>query len=722
MIATLEISNGLEVPCGTRAGEVASDFSFRVPDDEQTGKFFATRVQDDEQRRVRDVLAAIGEVWHCRKSEGVNPACQRLALSLERNWRSLRRDYYAYTTQGCRKGTEYYPPGDWRTVLNFSKVKSERVNLPFATLELWRELGELNQRKWKPAYDELLNIIRTGYGFPHGANGKPKVFKKFPGFEVWPVIDLVLGHPAGMSYSNLMNHTGDKYDTSLARHGRVKGNELRLPVLKTRTNLLFGQLVEFDDHDFNQKPMFQKKPMRPSGFMAIEVLTSNPALLAIKPNLWDFETQARLTLTEREFMWFIIAYLTTVGVRTDAVGTTLITERAKAVIKGEFKERLLRVVPNLKIYAGALPSRAAGSTKNVGNARAPYAGQFDGAPKGNFRTKALVEGFFNIVDNQTASLAGQMGKDRNHTPAQLYGQEKYAGELVRAIEAGNLSLERAAQIQFPFLTFHQWRALAHEAVQRIREATDHKLEGWEQLGFERVQWRASAESVNWFEPGEFAALPDVERSIIKRRMDADRSLTRTVRLSRGQVFDQLKRRGEVKPVPLYHIPELVGRENALNGGAKPLRVERGLFSFDCAEIEPDTLYFYARDQRGFLPNGAEYIGFVNPCHPQHLIACDESLRVVAICPRYERAHDDVSLKSALGAQNAYEAAAKVRLDLRHDDAARRNQEMKRHNAAILNGPAEVTAPEAVEEFDREARDRELREQEQFKQANQNLFL
>lgn len=666
MIQSLTDSVG--VPQGT--------FLFNVPDDERTGKFFATRVQADEQKRVRALLAALGEIYELRDTEGVNPACQRLAPELEMAWRSLRRDYYAFTKYGCQKGDDFYPKGDWRTVLNFSKVKKDKVNLPFATLELWRELGELNQRVWATAYEELLEIVRTGFGLPHGPKGERKQYKKFPGFETWPEIDAVLGHPPGMSYSNLMNHKSDPFQTSLARHGRMKALELRLPVLKTRVGLKFGQFFEFDDHDFNQKVMFQSKPMRPSGFLCIEVLSSCPALMALKPNLWDFEEKQRLTLTEREFMWFVIAQLTTVGVRRDAVGTTLITERAKAVIKGRFRDALTSIVPNLKVYAGSNPGR---------NARPAHVGQLEGRGRGNFRTKALVEGFFNLLDNQTAMLAGQIGKDagssHSTTPAQLHGQEQYAKQLVRQIEQKRLSLEQAAEVQFPFSTFHQWRLMAHDAIQRIKDARDHACEGWEALGFERVQWRASAESANWFEAGEFKALPDVERSIIQRRIDTDTSLTRSLRMSRGEVFAQHK--GEVKPIALHHIPELVGRENALNAGLKPLRVEKGLFKFDCEEIEPDTLYFYARDERGYLPNGSEYICFVNPCWPQWLIACDEDLRVVAICPRYERAHDEGSLQKALGQQNTYEATHKASLDLRHDDAAKRNREMKENNDRVF---------------------------------------
>ena len=56
---------------------------------------------------------------------------------------------------------------------------------------------------------------------------------------------------------------------------------------------------------------------------------------------------------------------------------------------------------------------------------------------------------------------------------------------------------------------------------------------------------------------------------------------------------------------------------------------------------------------------------------------------VAICPRYERAHDAASLNRAMGDQAAFEAAARVRLNLRHDDESRRKAAARQHNDQLL---------------------------------------
>ncbi len=663
--------------------------TFALPADEATGLWFATHVQEDEQKRVRCVLAAIGEIWRNKRAklESVNPACQRLAISLQREWRSLRRDYYAYTSQGVRKGTQFYPPGDWRTVLNFSKVKSERQQLPFAFLEFWRELGELNQRKWKPAYDELLNIVRTHYGFPHEANTAPKHYAKLPGFDVWPEINPLFGHPDGMSYSNLMNHTSDRYDVALMRYGRAKASEHRLPVLQSRERYEFGSVLIFDDHDFNQKVLFQKKAMRPMGFGCVEYLSGCMVKMGLKPMLWDEDAQKKQVLTEREFLWFFLAVISDVGFH--ASGCRFDLENAKATIRQPWLGRLQAILGDKFVFNfGAKP----------GNVVRAVAGEFAGKPKGNPRTKALLESFWNPLDNQTAGLVGQIGKDRDHSPAQLYGAEKYTEALLRTAEAKGIP---ESALQFPFDLFPNWTVQAHEAVNRINAAVDHALEAWEKCGFVQMQWRESETAGLWLQQNEFEALPDITRSIMRARLDANPALVRKTVLSRVQVANSL--RAGLKKFPLHHWPEVLGKEFALvNARSGSILHEvgkqhAGLFSFDCEAIDADTIHFYARTKHGYLKNGDRYVCFLNPFLPQHLVACDEALRVVAICPRYEKAVDAATEHKALGEQRAYTAAAEVRLNLRHSDKAKARRAMKAANDAALAADSEiVTAPDIAD--------------------------
>ena len=321
--------------------------------------------------------------------------------------------------------------------------------------------------------------------------------------------------------------------------------------------------------------------------------------------------------------------------------------------------------------------------------KAPHAGQFNGQPKGNFRTKAMLESFWNPVDNQTAGQIGQMGKDRDHAPAQLYGAEKYTNAIIRQADALNIPVggQSGTDLQFPFDQYHDWCRHTEAALRRIRETPDHNMEGWEKCGFVRSQWRECPESNLWLDRSEFAALPETTRAIIARRLESNPALVRTEYASRADITRRFAH--TLKKLPLRHVPEILGRDFALvnrKTGEHALRVGAqiaGCFSFQCEEIDCDTLHYYARDERGFLPAGAWFVPFVNPYMPQYLIACDEALRLVAVCERYDRAHDDASLKKAMGAQAQHEGEARMRLNLRHDDAAKQLREMKAHNAEVL---------------------------------------
>jgi hypothetical protein len=664
----------------------AGSLNFSIPPEEATAGL-REGVPAEVLSETRTLLGILGEIHRARK---VRPECARQARLCAFKWsaETLAAKYYLFV-----RGNEKFEAGHWRLALNKAKAPSARTNtivLKFAFYEFWRSLGEQNQRVWSAAHTELVQIWKTGCGFPR-ANHKPRQFTKIPGYTAWPEADAMTGIPEGWTLSNLMRHTSDPYDQAAARVGRSKASEHRLPVLTTRVNLKVGQYYEFDDHEFNQKVMFQKKPMRPLGFGVVDVFSGCCFAQGFKPTLWDFEEEVRKKLTEKEFMWFVIAVLTSTGYRRDALGTTLIVERGTAAIRAEFRERLERVFGGrVKVEVGGRFGKAA------------HAGQFNGRSHGNFKTKALVEGLWSIVDNQMAALPAQVGKDRDHAPEQLYGLEQYTAQIIKKAEG--LSPERQALIQFPCPTFHLWREWAMDAFRRINLNPEHKLEGWEKLGFVQPMWRlpgGGAVSEQWLPWSAFEQLEETQKPVVRSLLDRDASLVTTRRLSRMEVF--AARRRELTPAPLELLPELVGVENAINGGAGK-EVKKGLFSFDDGEIDSDPMHFYARDVGSragqFLPNGEKYIPFVNPYDPRALVACELTtsgkLRVVAVCPRYELADkaDEKAIQIRMGEQSAYEASARQRLNLRHADAAGQKEEMERHNERVFSG-APITAQERV---------------------------
>ena len=425
--------------------------------------------------------------------------------------------------------------------------------------------------------------------------------------------------------------------------------------------------------------------MRPLGFGAVEVLSGSLCHIGLKPTLWDFEEAVKRKLTEREFMWFVTALLTHIGYRQD-IGTTLIVERGTAAIRSDFEARLHLV------SAGKLTTHVGGRF-----GKPAHAGQLDGRSKGNFRTKKLIEGMWAILDNQTAQLPAQTGRNRDDAPeafAPGAGAEQYTNRLLRSAATHGRSTETTdaiiSQFQFPYPEYHQWRQWALDSISRINRDPNHDLEGWEKLGYVQPTWRLpspisdlQSSPPHWLPWQSYLALPTPQQAIVKAMLDQDPSLLKTIRLSRHDVFQQ--NRHLLTPMPWELLPQLVGQENALNGGQSPLTVNNGLFRFECADIDPDPIEFYARSGSAFLSNGEKYICYVNPYCPTHLVATDAAGKVAAVCPRYTRAlrTDTKALNQLLGNQQSYEAQARVRLNLRHSDQAAAKANMLAHNDTVL---------------------------------------
>jgi hypothetical protein len=646
-------------------------FTFSIPSDQAVAT--ARSVPMGAMEEARKLLNAMEEIHAAPK---VLPACKRLSASMKRSgWSAhrLRTRYYEFV-----RGTDKYSAGDWRILLNKSKARvdnSAAIGTRFKFHEFWRTLGERNHQDWAAAHDELLKIFKTGY------DNVGTQYTAIPGYDKWPEPDPFYGYPEGWSYANLMRHQSDPYDQVAARIGHAKASQFRLPVLTTRVGLEFGQYFEFDDHEFNQRVLFQKKPMRPLGFGAVEVLSACVCHIGLKPTLWDFEEEVKRKLTEREFMWFVVALLMHVGYRQD-IGTTFIGERGTAKLTPEFIERMARISGDkLSWFVGGRFGQPA------------HSGQFDGRSKGNFRTKKLIEGSWAIVDNQTGSLPAQTGRSRDDAPegfAPQAGAEQYTNRLIKA--ASNLTPEQAEQLKFPYPFFWQWRDWALDAIHRINTDPNHYLEGWEKLRFVQPIWRLPATSnTQWLPWTEFLKLPPEQQAIVKSMLDKDSSLVSTHRFSRHDVFE--RGRALLKPMPWELLPQLVGPENAL---ASPIKVERGLFSFECADIDPDPIQFYARDHNGngFLANGEKYTCYVNPYCPTHLVACDSNGKVVSVCPRYVRAvrTDTEAVQKLMGDQQSFEAQARVRLNLRHADESAAKRAMLENNTRVLSSDPRGTNP------------------------------
>jgi hypothetical protein len=635
-------------------------FCYKVPPADRV--YFSTLpldVQDDTNLRLvwMQIIASAAKV---------NPACKKIAASLKQHqrgcsWSRIRKLYYTYTS-----GTDKYPAGDWRLLVNWAKVGTERRELPALFIEkVWRKLCEDNQRVTSEAWRELCQIWRTRFD-THGVE-----WRELPGYAAWPEADPETGLPKGWTLQNLSRYTPDKYELAAARIGIQAASNMGLKLRTSRVGLKLGEHVGFDDHEFDVKVNFpgQLQSWRPRCFGGVEDLSDAMPLLVIKPTFWDADEEKKKALNETDAMWFMVTFLTTRGYRLDT-GSTFYVEHGTMAVRDWFEANITAVTNGkVKIARGGKFNKTA------------HGGQFAAPGGGNYRFKRLVEQYWRMINDRLASLPGQTGLNRDRNPEEMQRTDTYNAKLLKA--ARTMDVDRAAQLIFPRLAWNEFVSIAHEKIAAINNERDHKCQGWEKCGFLLKEWRASIGELDW-RPQHLLAEQSGE---IQTSVATNDLLYRVRRMTRAEAY--ARHANELTTVPVQCIPALVGKNHALRNG-DPFTVRGGEFEFEDWRIDSDPIRFKALDATGRpLREGDKFIAFCNPMQPDALIICDDTLRVISVCPPVDMpAHnDEAGIKRAMGAKNSWTAAKLSAQRGRHEADANAIEFIKRHNASVLEGTA-----------------------------------
>lgn len=538
------------------------------------------------------------------------------------------------------------------------------AGLPKSFREFYRGLREKHQRVATSAHAELIQIWRTHY------DAAGLYVERLPGYDVWPVANPATGIPDGWSYDNLQRAVPEHpWDTAAARQGLAAASSYRPPVRTTRVGLRLGERVEFDDHLFDVKVHFagQSRAMRPVCFGAIDGLTSFAAM-AVRPTLWDEVAEQKRTLTEFNFRCFVIWWLSVNGYRADDAGTTLFTERGTAVIREDFERRLAHATGGrVKVSAGSIFGDAA------------HPGQFTPRGKGNFRHKAAIEGFWSVLENALDRLPGRTGSNqRLNGPAELHGREVALTKTLALMERLPQALRN--ELILPVLTFSTFSKLSRAALEDILTDTEHGLEGWEDCGFTRLEWRSSPDSTIWHSQEEFAALPAPDQlALAPRLQDPALGLTRCAQLSRRQAWD--RHAGELTRMSPRNLARLFGPEDAI----EVTITRQSMVEFtDVAKFGPGEWRFICPAGDSRLHPGEKFAAYFNPLTPQYLQLVDSKGAHVAILERWDNPsrNDFDAIKRQMGKQAHWEAERGAALAGRHFDQAEQKAHMEEHNRLV----------------------------------------
>jgi len=510
-----------------------------------------------------------------------------------------------------------------------------------------------------------------------------------PGYSAPPPATRT-GYPAGWSVDNIYRLRPDPYALATVRQGTKAGASFLPSILKTRMGIRFGQVVFFDDQDYDLKlsdPGRSNRTLRPQGFNALDYLSGCFLDYHIRLRWWDTDSEKYRTLTQQEFTWFVVAHLLRYGYRADT-GTTLVFEHGTATgynnkELGSFDDALSAISDHkIRVDRSGLFNQPA------------FAGMlFRPQSTGNFKFKAPLESMFNLVRNRMAALPGPTGRNHDLKPAEQYGQDQYTAQLLAAYE--KLDPAHRQLIRWDIMTPQQFGTAAAAVYDAINSRTDHNLEGWAECGFIAPQIRFTPDDRSpWLSQEELAALPEPARRAALSLAESPGHI-RSLKLSPAHIRDAF--RAELTKLPDHAIPLLIPRQWAREARVKSDRT----ISIQDSLLGPAPFQYIARIE---TRDGAHTINpntillcYLNPFLPDRLAVCRTDGSFLGVLDRIERAGwmDQSAIVSQLRerAQIKADLDASVRPHLA--GLIEQRTENKRHNDRLIAGapvtPAEITA-------------------------------
>ncbi len=632
------------------------------------------RMPDDVQEEVRAMLLRCRVIASAPRGQitaTIKKLC-RPGLS----GAHLRRKWDEYQLGNAR-----YAAGDWRVFINHCKVPELRVGgmkgIPPEFRDFWQELQKENQRKSRPAHRKLRQMWRGGESIPGYGTWQEWYRREHPGRPLPPRCPEDL--PRGWSYDNLMDRRNAAAPVALAaaRLGPGAVDEYRMLTYTTRVGLLVGQFYQFDDNEFDAKVNFpgQRKAMRSLGLDCLDVKSAYACAYGFKPTLWDDVEKAKQKLKEVDMLWLVVQVLTTIGYRTDEIGTTLLVEMGTAAISEDFARRILEATDgHVRVLRG----------ESKDGMQSPFHGVFEGKGKGNFRFKAHIESLRNLLRNEmadTALLPGQMGKDRNHQPEELHGRDKLNNRLLAVAQA--LSPEDAQALQMPMVPWHQWVRIGQRTYDAVNDRWEHDLEGWTESNHLAPEWRLDLD-YPWLPWGQVLLMPPEKRAAVEAIIDTDARLWQTRKMTPREVFVQGQH--ELTLLPGCMLPGLLGPKFGV------LRTcAAGRFVFEDQELDPTgaelrfTARIVTREGKNEPLEAGEYLTFVNPFSPDTLYACRPDGAYLGSCERETapRRDDEEAMQRAWGAARKMESELAV-VHARPGRAMWREMDRAKNNIALLD--------------------------------------
>jgi hypothetical protein len=404
-----------------------------------------------------------------------------------------------------------------------------------------------NQRKSRPAYRDLL---RRWEAWRRTHNPELAI----PGYDT-PPVDCGKGYPAGWSYGNLMREAQPpRVQLFIARQGTAAAKPYLPLVHGTREGCRWLEWIFFDDlvRDRNIIVPGHMSPVRMLQFGGLDYASGCYLKFGIRPDLAR-KDGVRDRLKRRDFLFLVASLLMEYGYPLDYT-MHLVCERGTATMN-QAEAHTLYLLSNGQIQVG------------YSSMEGQFVLAWEEAKSGNSTAKGALESWHNLFHNYEGSYNGQVGKDRDHSPASLLGSNREALALNKA--GLLLTPEQRAGLRLPYSTFSEAHLETLDTVARINARRDHELEGFRKI----LLWKILGTEMEWRPESELLHLSDELRQQVEFRPVNESPRERALALSNGV------RVGHIAPGALVRFFEDSHTAARVNGVDATIKIEGRTYHF-----------------------------------------------------------------------------------------------------------------------------------------------
>lgn len=411
-------------------------------------------------------------------------------------------------------------------------------------------------------------------------------------------------YPTGWSLRNLNQIKPDAYQIALGRKGPHAARELLPGYYTTRVGLHVGEVYMLDDQYLDNLVHYGDKLVRPIGLNILDLFSGCDVERILRPMLKD-EEDGNKALNQKDAIWLAVSLLTFIGFHPERC--RLVAESGAATY-GDFFGNGIKIITDGRVLV---------ETGEV--SKAEVAG-LRMIAKGNPRFKAARESWFKILRNRMGALPMQTGANsRIDKPESTERLEQEENALLRDFGKLPPEVQRALHPEIEAMPWADFSRAYWHICETINRRRNHRLQGWEELGFEFTEYRLGDQ---WIDSDEYLDLAPETRALINDRMRRGEVVSRISRKSPREVFHHdAPSLEKINPFRWHYIVpgELAIRAKIPTN--RTLKIER-------REYGPGTLLFEAEfhtenGERRPLQIGQKVIVYLNPLRPDFALLCDQ---------------------------------------------------------------------------------------------------